>query len=280
MAIAVLCSSGVFSRTPGRTDLDAVAEFGPRLDAAGLELLLYPDWRQDAEGAVARLTATGLRFPAVHAEKAIGGAFSSDEAAQREAALRVFEQNCWLAQRIGAAQLVLHLWELPDSDRRIERNLGALPRCLDLAEQHGLQLTIETVPSAVADPLSIVQRAIAHDGRCGVTLDTEFLAHHGQLEAALAAPWLWRDGRVRHLQIKDYDGALRDAAGRRRYLQPGEGRIDFIYLFEVLREWEFSGTVSLEAAAVDGDGRVDLARIDRSLKLLRWLAVGGYDEEI
>ncbi len=280
MAIAVLCSSGVFSRTPGRTDLDAVAEFGPRLDAAGLELLLYPDWRQDAEGAVARLMATGLRFPAVHAEKAIGGAFSSDEDTQREAALRVFEQNCRLAQRLGAGLLVLHLWELPDSDRRIERNLGALPRCLDLAEQHGLQLTIETVPSAVADPLSIVQRAIAHDGRCGVTLDTEFLAHHGQLEAALAAPWLWQDGRVRHLQIKDYDGALRDAAGRRRYLQPGEGRIDFIYLFEVLREWEFSGTVSLEAAAVDGDGRVDLARIDRSLKLLRWLAVGGYDEEI
>ncbi|HZQ34374.1 MAG TPA: TIM barrel protein [Dehalococcoidia bacterium] len=279
MAIAVLCSTGVFSRTPGRTDLDAIVEFGPRLDAAGLELLLYPDWRQDAEGAAARLAATRLRFPVVHAEKAIGAAFSGD-GATREAGLIALEQNCRLAQRLGAGLLVLHLWDLPDSDRRFERNLAALPRCLDLAAAHGLQLTIETVPCAVADPVANVQRAIERDGRCGVTLDTEFLAHHGQLEAALAAPWLWQDGRVRHLQIKDYDGALRDADGRRRYLQPGDGRIDFIYLFEVLREWEFSGTVSLEAAAVDGEGRLELDRVDRSLKLLRWLAAGGYDEEI
>jgi hypothetical protein len=47
----------------------------------------------------------------------------------------------------------------------------------------------------------------------------------------------------------------------------------------VLREQEFSGTVSFEAA-IDGDGQVDLARIDRGLKLLHWLVAGGYEEEI
>lgn len=280
MAITVLCSTGVFSRTPVRTDLDAIAAFGPRLEGGGLELLLYPDWREDAAGAAARLAALRLRFPVLHVEKSIGAAFAHADPAAREAALLAFEQNCRLARQLGADVLVLHLWDLPDSDRYFDRNLEALPRCLDLAEAHGLQLTIETVPCAVTDPLTNVQRAIACDGRCGVTLDTEFLAYHGQLEEALASPWLWQDGRVCHLQIKDYDGALRGADGRRRYLQPGEGRIDFGYLFEVLHEWGFSGSVSLEAAAVAGDGRVDLARIDRSLTLLRRLAAGGHGEEI
>ncbi len=280
MAITVLCSSGAFSRTPGQTDLGAVAEFGPRLDAAGLELLLYPDWQLAADTIAGDLLATGLRFPVVHAEKAIGAALGSAGAVEQEQGLRRLEENCRLARQIGADVVVLHLWDLPDSDRSFDRNLGCLPRCLDLAEASGLTLTVETVPCAVADPLTNVRRAIERDGRCAVTLDTEFLALHGQLEQALASPWLWQEGRVRHIQIKDYDGALRDAAGRRRYLQPGEGRIDFIYLFEVLREWEFSGTVSLEASALAADGSVDIERLSRSLSLLRWLAAGGYDEEI
>lgn len=280
MAITVLCSTGVFSRTPARTDLDAIAEFAPRLEGAGLELLLYQDWREDAEGAAAWLTAQRLRIPVLHVEKAIGAAFAHADPATREGALLALEQNCRLARQLGAEVLVLHLWDLPDSDRYFDRNLEALPRCLDLAGAHGLQLTIETVPCAAADPLTNVQRAIARDGRCGVTLDTEFLAYHGQLEEALASPWLWQDGRVRHIQIKDYDGSMRAVDGRRRYLQSGEGRIDFGYLFEVLHEWEFSGSVSLEASAVAGDGRVDLARIERSLTLLRGLANGGYGEEV
>ena len=114
------------------------------------------------------------------------------------------ERNCRLAAALGATIVVLHLWELPVGDRRLEENLALLPACLDVAETFGLTLAVETIPCSVDSPLENVHRAIEADERCRVTLDTEFLALHGQLEAALADDVLWE--RVAHVHVKDYAG--------------------------------------------------------------------------
>ena len=92
--------------------------------------------------------------------------------------------DCRIARALGAELVVLHLWELPDGDRYLERNLERLPALLDIAEEHGLTLTVETIPCTVGNPVDNVRRACERDARCRVTLDTEFLAAHGQLDAA------------------------------------------------------------------------------------------------
>src|SRR4029077_17870981 len=116
-----------------------------------------------------------------------------------EAALAQLASNCRLAASLGATLVVLHLWELPGGDRRLEQNLAFLPACLDVADAAGVTLTVETIPCSVGSPLENVRRALETDDRCRITLDTEFLAHHGQLEAALADDALW--ARVAHVHV-------------------------------------------------------------------------------
>src|SRR5207247_1196936 len=145
-------------------------------------------------------------------------------------------------------------WGWPDSDNHLERNLQPLSACLDVAERYDMRLAIETIPCLKHDPLSNVRRAVEQDGRVRVALDTEFLAWHEQLETVFEAGWLWEGQRVCHVHVKDYDGQAFLADGRRRYLHPGDGRIDFASFFAQLQQRKFSGSISLEAPAVDASG--------------------------
>ncbi|MDQ3929734.1 MAG: sugar phosphate isomerase/epimerase [Chloroflexota bacterium] len=267
----LLCYSGTFSRYPDRTEHEAILRYGPRLQVAGIEVMFYPQWHDNLDAITTDLLATGLRFPVLHAEKDISRGLPSLEQSDVQAALETFEINCRFASQIGASVIVLHLWGMPESDSFIERNMAALPRCLDIAERNNVTLAIETVPCTRANPLTHIRFALQADPRCTVTLDTEFLEMHNQLEAALQADWLWRDNRAVHIHIKDYDRQPSHPDGRRRYLHPGEGRIDFSHFFRALQEIGYSGTISLEAPVFDAKDNVDIVRLDTSLRNLRSL---------
>ena len=167
--------------------------------------------------------------------------------------------------------LILHLWGHPDSDDRFADNLAVLPDCLAMAERHGLTLAVETIPCRSGDPLGNVRRAVEQDNRCTIALDTEFLALHQQLEAALDADWLWQNQPVRHIHIKDYDGAIYSTDNYRRYLHPGEGTIDFPHFFAALKARHYNGYISLEASVVNRDGTRDIEKLRRSLASLQRL---------
>jgi sugar phosphate isomerase/epimerase len=250
-------------------------QYGPTLDVDGLELLFYRQWYEQFDQVAADLLASGLRFPVMHAEKSIGPALGSSEREQRAEALRKLRENCRLGQQLGAGLLVLHLWGLPGSDERLECNLSLLGECLTFAADAGLTLAVETIPCVRADPLTNVRRAVEQDTRAQIALDTEFLALHGQLDEALASEWLWQEGHVAHIHIKDYDGQMADTSGYRRYLHPGEGQIDFPYFFGQLAQREFAGTITLEATVVQPDGRVDLPKLHASLANVRRMAADG-----
>ena len=124
------------------------------------------------------------------------------------------------------------------------------------------------------DPQAPEERMKAALRNCRTILivtDSEFLALHDQLDAVFAASWLWQPGLVRHVHLKDYDGNPFPAGGR-RYLHLGEGQIDFGRLLRQLREVGFDGALSLEARAIDSEGRVDVAGIQASLQLIAQLA--------
>lgn len=269
--ISVLCSTGAFSRDPDRTDHLAILEYGPDLDVDGFEVIFYPDWYGEVGRIAQDLRESGLRFPAVHAEKSIGPLLGGATREEQRQGFQNLTSNCRFSSEIEAQFVVLHLWGLPASDLYIERNLAALGDCLSMAEDHGLQLAIETVPCLRADPLSIIHRALDQDERCKVALDTEFLASHNQLNESLDADWLWQDNRVIHVHIKDYNGTMHTPDNRRQYLHPGEGNIDFPNFFKRLKERGFSGSVSLEASAMRQDGSVDIKKLQESLAKLREL---------
>lgn len=267
--IQLLCSTGAFSRFPDLTDYQSILKYGPMLAVDGLEVMFFPGWTDDIEHIAAGLRASGLRFPAIHAEKGIGPALISAQSAEREQGWRWLQAGCRLGQVVGAKTLVFHLWGLPDSDDRLADNLAILPDCITMAEQYGLTLAVETVPCRSGDTLGNARRAIEHDKRCRVALDTEFLALHQQLETALDVGWLWQDQRICHIHIKDYDGAMYSTDNYRRYLHPGEGTIDFHHFFAALRARHYNGCISLEASIVNRDGTRDIEKLKHTLELLR-----------
>jgi sugar phosphate isomerase/epimerase len=272
--VQVLCSTGAFTRSSDPRSHEVILRYAQEFVADGLEIIFYPRWYQDQEPIVRALRRCSLPFPVLHGEKSIGDCFSSSLASEREQGVLRFEQNCAFAQQLGAQIAVLHLWGMPSSDLQLERNLQPLTRCLDLAEQYGLVLAIETIPCTYADPLSNVKRAVEHDPRARVALDTQFLVWHDQLEAVFTASWLWQARVVRHIHLKDNEGPFGSKEGR-HYLHPGEGQIDFRRFVRQLRAAEFDGALSLEARAIDQEGGVDVARIQTSLQFMRDLIALG-----
>ncbi len=62
-----------------------------------------------------------------------------------------------------------------------------------------------------------------------------------------------------------------DQIGRRRYLHPGEGKIDFARFFRGLAQQGFNGSISLESSGVQPDRSIDISRVQKSLLFLRSL---------
>jgi sugar phosphate isomerase/epimerase len=265
----LLCSSGTFTRHPDFTDYRSILKYAPELPVDGLEVLFYESWYGRLQQIAADLVESGLSMPVVHCEKSI--AFFSAEAQATKLAYEHLSLNCYLAQEIGAKVLVFHLWGWRQSDAEFDGTLDALPRCVDIAEEHGITLAVEITPSLITPPLKRAEQVMERDARCRITLDTEFLASHGQLDAALEMDSLWEEQRVVHIHIKDYDGQWLDAGGNRRYVHPGEGTINFPNFFAALEAREYNGTVSLESPVIARDGSVDLAKLRRSLTYIREL---------
>ncbi|HZU00633.1 MAG TPA: sugar phosphate isomerase/epimerase family protein [Ktedonobacteraceae bacterium] len=269
----LLCSTGTFSRSPDYTTYQQVLRYAPFFvtdkGVEGFELLFYSSWYPHLDRIAHDLEQSGLKFPVMHAEKNIGTSLGKPQPEQRQQAVVWLVENCRLGQLLGAKLLVLHLWGWPELDDNLENNLQLLSTCLDIASEHGIALAIETVPARHAKPLSNIQRALRQDERCYVALDTEFLALTEQLDEVFELEELWQRKRVCHVHIKDFDGQTFLPNRERRYLHPGEGSIDFKRFFARLKKRGFDGFVSLEASALNREGRVDIEKLHESLRFVR-----------
>jgi sugar phosphate isomerase/epimerase len=243
----------------------------------GFELMFYTSWYPEIERIASDLRRSGLSFPAIHAEKGIGMGLGRADRAEREKALHDLEINCQLAHGVGARLLILHLWGWPELDDHLEYNLELLNQCMDAAASYDLDIAIETIPCRVSTPIQNVREAVERDNRSQVALDTEFLALHKQTTEVFEASWLWHEQRVRHIHIKDFDGLGLSLNGKRRYLHPGEGIIDFADFFSNLQQQGYQGNISLESPVLDGSGHVDLPKLRNSLSFLRDLLMRTYE---
>lgn len=264
----LLCSTGAFSRHPDRCEPSTVAEGIRALGADGIEAIFYTPWYDAIDTAARELRATGASIPVLHTEKSIGSLASSPAPEDHERAAELLRANCHLATALGARTLVLHLWSQPDTEESVATAVATLPRLLDVTEEHGLDLSVETIWRVTSTPLPAIHASLAADPRTRVTLDTEFLGNHGELKEAIADDALWESGAVDHVQIKDFAGSMTDDAGRRKYLHPGQGTLDLAGFMRGLRSRGYGGTVSLEASGVVDARTVDYDRIRQSLTMI------------
>ncbi|MGB3328920.1 MAG: sugar phosphate isomerase/epimerase [Thermomicrobiales bacterium] len=271
---ALLASTGAITRWSAIHDIGEVVARGASLGIDGIEVMIFTPFRERLDDVAADFVrhgeANGIGFPATHAEKDIGPeVVREDDAAAVQATLDRFSANCRFTQAIGGDRTVLHLWGLPESDRAISRALAMLPELIDRAAEYDVLLGVESIPCLVDDPLANLRRVLAHDPRARVTLDTEFLAMHGQVPHVREATWLWDAHAVVHVHVKDFIDPSHVQPGQRRYLQPGEGEIDFPAWFAGLAANRYGGAISLEAPAPTPEGDVDTTRLRASIGTLR-----------
>ena len=255
----VLCATGVLG-IRGISEIGDALARAARLPVDGFEFLIQRSHRGRLDQVLPPLLESGLSFPAVHLSKAVGGRLP-DPTAQAELA-----DNLRFAAALGARLGVLHLWDLPESDRDLDGRLEAYALARELADGYGIELGIESIPCSVGTPLRNLRALLRRYPDAALVFDTEFLALHGELEEALAAEDLWSS--VRHLHVKDFGGVLTDLDGSRMYCSPGEGSIDFAAVSAALVRESFRHPVSLEVGpgqTVDGP---DWARLPGLLSVL------------
>ena len=257
----ILLSTGAILTRRNNRDYSQLPAIVPQLHCDGLEFMMYQSWYEGHIDALKRVLAD-YNVPVFHMTKHIGEYISLGELTE---AVTIFRADCALARDIGAHLLVLHLWSGRPSDQHIERNIAAYPVLREIAEEHGLLLTVENVLCNTRDPMTHMRALVDAYPDIAFTFDTKMAAFHSQ-EEALYNPenaWLWP--RIRHFHVNDYAGGHMDWDNM-RVRQLGQGRIDFDRFFAFVREVGYQGDFTCEATAVSEDGSIRYGEMNASLE--------------
>lgn len=288
-------STGVYSQFPNHATPDAVADGMMQLPADVYEVLLFGSW-SDMRAAARTIADAHRPVAIVHGEKRVGGLLGGAQPEERRRGQELVLTAIEVARILGAPAVNIHLWDLPDSDRHLDRNLAALAEILPDVWQSGIRLLVETIPCQADLPWRNVDRALdfaeeraratgarpAAGQVLGVNLDLEFLSWHDGVRVALeeCVP-VWGE-RLGNVHVKDHDGRPFDAEGRRRYVNPGDGHLDYPWIFGRLHAAGYAGPLMFEGNVTRaGDRQAALAATVVYLERIRqwrdsvWTGPGG-----
>lgn len=259
----VLCSTGALITRRNNRDHTLLRGIVPQLQCDGLEFMMYDSWRGETDALVRTLSAFDV--PVFHMTKQIGEWISEGKQAEAEA---LFRADCELAADIGSRLLVLHLWSGQASDQHMERNIAAYPVLREIAEAHGLLLTVENVVCNQRDPMTHLRTLAEAYPDIAFTFDTKMAAFHSQLDALYEPEnaWLWP--HIRHFHVNDYGGGHMDWANL-KVLALGKGHIDFDRFFDFMRGMGYAGDCTCEATAVNEDGSIRYDEMNANLRRIR-----------
>ena len=246
--------------------------------SSGIELMMLTFYYDKYDSVTAEIRANGLAAPVIHCEKEIGtmlsdaGRCSADgdktgESDLYQKVIELFRLNCRVGSLAGSERMVLHLWGGLNSDRYVDYNIHALHQLTDIAADYGLRLLIENIPSVQNDPLSNWNRILAADAlsNSGFIFDTRFGKLHEQADEIFSDNGVVP--HIEHIHISDFGGTYRDFKALRPILHPGEGKIDFPHMAELLDRIRYSGTITLESP-VNVEDDLDIPKLRHTLSYL------------
>ncbi len=259
----VLVSTGAIIARANNRDIRLLPGIADKLACDGLEFMMYQSWH-DRTDALARALSP-FPVPVFHMTKQIGEWLSEGNLTDAEA---MFRADCALARAMGARLLVLHLWSGRPSDQHIGRNIAAYPALRDIAEAHGLLLTVENVLCNTRDPMTHLQTLAETYPEIRFTFDTKMAAFHSQLDGLWAPENGWLRERIAHFHVNDYAGGHMDWANMSARA-PGTGHVDLERFFCCVRDMDYAGDFTCEATALEADGTVRHDEMNASLALIR-----------
>lgn len=264
----ILCSTGALIGRPNGRDFTLLMDCKNHIQCDGFEFMMYDSWYDKTNVLCRFMEGFDAPIPVFHVEKSVGECISRNEDGDTERALSLFAVNCAMANAFGAEKLVLHLWNGLHSDKDIAHNIAVYPYLREIADKHGLLLTVENVVCNHADPMTHLLSLHQTYPDIAFTFDTKMAAFHSQLPLLFEAEYQPLIPHIRHFHINDYGGGHMDWANLRT-LAIGVGHIDFAPLFAHLNTVGYTGDFTVEATAFDEHGVIHFDTVNQSILAMR-----------
>jgi sugar phosphate isomerase/epimerase len=202
------------------------------IDTDYFELFVFNHW--DTQKA-SRIFA-GYPFFSVHGSKRL--CFVLEEDIRQGIAL--LKDNITLAHHVEASTLVIHAYNSLNENPNLSQVVAALEKIHPFAADRSITLSIELIPHKT---ISIPDLAAFFDKIDWITftVDLEYTSKFQCLD-----PVLRYASKANNVHVRDYDGNW-IVNGKRRYLKPLDGTLDFDTIFKTIAASGYNGMYTLEA---------------------------------
>ncbi|MGC1119486.1 MAG: sugar phosphate isomerase/epimerase [Candidatus Methanofastidiosia archaeon] len=241
----VSCSTSCIPRREPET----VEPFLSHLDTDYFELFLFSNWDKKEVSTV----FTGYPFFSVHGSKQVCFILEEDPDKGKD----LITQDIEVAHKVGATTLVIHAYNSLNETPNLGHVIATLNSLEHYAEQCSTTLSVELIPHIaieIPDLASFLDRTLVDPF---FTIDLEYTSKFDCLDEVLTFA-----SHINNIHVRDYDGQW-ILNGKRRYLKPLEGNLDFASIFSTISKSGYTGTYTLEAP------HNTLEEINSSLQWLR-----------
>lgn len=159
----------------------------------------------------------------------------------------LLKKHLLMAEYLRCSTVVIHPPDLSDKVyyRRAKK---IFKENLFFAETHNIKMTVENVPyiSNCLDHLSKLVTEIDSEF-FGVTMDTEFVY---SMNETVEKYFDVLNDHIIHIHLRDYDGSAFGKEGKRKYILPGRGNLDFPSIIATIKK-HYHYNLIIEAAIDD-----------------------------
>jgi len=220
-------------------DYEYVKGMLEQTSAEGIEVIVYRTYMLDLATVGDVFYDCDLPVTSVHSCKSIQTIISTP--GQECIAQGLLCSTVDLACRLDSPVVVAHAWD----GRCYSLDIGAIQECIaqcaDYAHEHGVSLSIEAVPSRAFYPPDLVGRLLSAAPNASVTLDFEYASMYDMYSDLLEYC-----SRISNVHLRDYKGQW-IIDGKRMYVKPGDGAVDFKEKIGMLKSKGYRGTYTVEA---------------------------------
>lgn len=263
----ILCSTGALIGRPNNRNIYLLEDLVPQLKCDGLEFMLYSDWYEKVDEVTEFLKSLPCEIPVMHCQKTIGELITTCD---DDEALRKFEINVQIAERIGAKAMVMHLWNGMVSDSNFTHSIEMYPKLRAICEAHGVDFLVENVLCNVESPMKRWMELYEAYPDVHFIFDTKMAQFHDELKLLYEPEYafLYKDKHIRHYHVNDYGGGYM-TWNDLRVLPVGAGKIDFTPFFDLIKKIGYDGTMTVEATAFLKDGSVNIEMLNKCFEDIR-----------
>ena len=217
-----------------------------RVAAQGLKAFSF--WsvsEQEEEAMLVAQQDTGLACGSIAGSGRIGWTTGFTRTGFEQAYLDLFTQNCEVAKKFSAPNLVIFVGELQKDvpwERQYQQIISGLRETGDIAQTYGVYACLEPLNPIYSPQMSVLSakegfKIVAEVDHSHVKLD--FDIYHLQLGEGNLINNLRLGLEKNWIQFVE----IGDVPGRK---QPGTGEVNFTNIFRTLREERYSGYVGME----------------------------------